>query len=553
MSVAITRGREALARADWEAARDAFEEALSERPGDASALDGLGEARWWTGDWAGARSLREKAFVRYKALAGGSIDAARVAIWLANEHLVAHGNRAAWNGWLARAAELLEGAPTCIERGWLVLCRGRRSDDPAAIARASEEALRIARELGDPDLEAFALSQLGRALVALGRLDEGFARLDAAMAQVTAGEIQSHTAIAETCCNMLTTCEGAADMERLAHWCRVTDAMNERLKGKTMYAFCRFNYASVLIARGRWAEAEVQLRQAIEISREAYPSYTAHMLARLADLRLAQGRVAEAAELLEGMEELAAATLAAARLRIARGEPSAAAKLLSRRLSQVADDLVASAPLHAVLVEAHLAVGDVAGARRAASALAENARASGRVACLAAADLAAGLCALAGDAEGERGEAYRHLDRARERFAGLGMPLEVARARLGQAKAVAVDDPDAAREMARGARAEFDRLGAARDADRAAEVLRDLGVGVGPGKRTEGILSRREEEVLALLGLGLSNPEIGKRLFISPKTVEHHVGKILAKLGLKNRAAAAAHAVKRGRAKPGER
>jgi DNA-binding NarL/FixJ family response regulator len=52
--------------------------------------------------------------------------------------------------------------------------------------------------------------------------------------------------------------------------------------------------------------------------------------------------------------------------------------------------------------------------------------------------------------------------------------------------------------------------------------------------------------VLSLLGLGLSNPEIGKRLFISPKTVEHHVGKILAKLGLKGRAAAAAYVIKQG-------
>ena len=37
-------------------------------------------------------------------------------------------------------------------------------------------------------------------------------------------------------------------------------------------------------------------------------------------------------------------------------------------------------------------------------------------------------------------------------------------------------------------------------------------------------------------------PEIGERLFISPKTVEHHVGRILAKLGLPSRARAVAYA-----------
>ena len=50
--------------------------------------------------------------------------------------------------------------------------------------------------------------------------------------------------------------------------------------------------------------------------------------------------------------------------------------------------------------------------------------------------------------------------------------------------------------------------------------------------------------MLRLLGEGLSNREIAERLFISPKTAEHHVGRIYGKLGVSSRAEAAAYAAR---------
>jgi DNA-binding NarL/FixJ family response regulator len=131
-----------------------------------------------------------------------------------------------------------------------------------------------------------------------------------------------------------------------------------------------------------------------------------------------------------------------------------------------------------------------------------------------------------------------------ELFSGLGLALEAAQARIALARALGSHAPAAAVVEGRHALDTFERLGALRDADGAAALLRELGAPARTFPKGYGALTKRETEVLSLLAEGCSNAEIAQRFYISRRTAEHHVARILAKLGLRNRAQAAAYALR---------
>nr|BFE77764.1 hypothetical protein GCM10020093_003650 [Planobispora longispora] len=72
-----------------------------------------------------------------------------------------------------------------------------------------------------------------------------------------------------------------------------------------------------------------------------------------------------------------------------------------------------------------------------------------------------------------------------------------------------------------------------------------------PRVRLDGI-TERETEVLVLIAKGRSNQEIAEDLVLSEQTVKTHIGRILAKLNLRDRAQAIVYAYESGLVRPGE-
>ena len=267
----------------------------------------------------------------------------------------------------------------------------------------------------------------------------------------------------------------------------------------------------------------------------------------LALVRLHQGRWSEAAE---GAQEVLRhpaahtiarimALLAMGRLRARRGDPGAWDALdEALALSEGTETLQRLAPVRAARAEAAWLAGEDAAAAREASAGWELA-----------------LRKKHGWFTGELGywqwKGGRSIDlppfaakpyalqvggrwhEAAEEWRARGCPYETARA-------LAEGDNDARLEALR----IFVELGARPAAERVRQSLRDAGVrriprGPRPSTRAHPSgLTAREVQILGLVAEGLTNAEIGARLHISPKTVDHHVSAVLAKLGASSRRAA---------------
>ena len=537
MNPGTVKGWDALKAGSWEEARAAFE-SLAAGGDSPAAFDGLGQARWWLSDVAGAIAAWERAYTGYRHQ-GADAAAARVAIFLWTEHGRTLGNHTVADGWLARARTLVVTLPPSPVHGWVKLAESEAEMDPAASFELAAEALAYGRQLRDPDLELAALGRTGLAEIWLGRVDEGMSRFDEAMAAATAGEPHDLRTVGDLFCALMLAAEITLEMDRFEQWNSAVFAYMRKNNHPDVLTFCGTCCAAVLGAAGEWQESEkwlVDTLGALQASHQM--SRCVHPATQLASRRVMQGRLEEAEGLLRGYEDLPEAVQPLVAVYLARGQTALAAARLHRRLNELGRNTLLAVPFLAQLVEVQLAQGDLSGAQVTAETLSEIAERSGRDRARADAELARGsVAAIAGSAD-----ASAHLERAIQMFTSHHMPYKSARAHLAIARALATAEPERAVEEARQALEAFERLGATRDADAAARFLRELGVAGRTGPKLLGELSKREVEVLRLLGYGLTNAEIAARLYISTKTVATHVGNIFGKLQVRNRAEAATFA-----------
>jgi DNA-binding CsgD family transcriptional regulator len=144
-------------------------------------------------------------------------------------------------------------------------------------------------------------------------------------------------------------------------------------------------------------------------------------------------------------------------------------------------------------------------------------------------------CARALVSDGETAEAlYRE---AIERLGRTRIRVQLARAHLLYGEWLRRERRrQEARVQLRTANEAFDRIGMAAFAKRAAHELAATGEQARkPAVETMNRLTAQELRIARMARDGLSNPEIGARLFISPRTVKYHLQKVFTKLDISSR------------------
>lgn len=377
----------------------------------------------------------------------------------------------------------------------------------------ANRAIALAESLGERETLSHALNNAGMGLLGTGD-ERGEALVKRSLHLALDADLEEHAARAFSNLGVSHAVRygfGQADavlLEGIAY-CAERDLEQQRLY---MLAW----RAISLLHQGRWAEAAAT---AGEVVRQPHLSPTSRIMA----------------------------LVALGRVRVRRGDVDAAATLEEAfELAERTGELQRIGPVRIARAEAAWLAGDVDQVIAETRGLLERVVRHNHqwlVGELAYWLWRAGECATAppGTLEPFALQIAGKWNEASARWRTLGCPYEAAWALA-----------DGHESALRDAHAQFLRLNAIPAAEIVARRLREMGAsglprGPRPATRANPAqLTARELEILTLLAEGLSNTEIARRLYLSPRTVAHHVSAVLAKLGVHSRAAAVQEASRRG-------
>lgn len=409
-----------------------------------------------------------------------------------------------------QAVEILERHGPTIELGRALASAGASGMELADRRQALpmlRRSLDIARMVGDANAESDALNTLGCSLVTEGQVDDGLASIERAL-DIALAHGLGHLA-GRAYANLATFLADNHRFERsdavIADGLRYTEDHDLLLRSVCLSGVL----AESEMKRGRWDDAMADALGVLE--------QTATMTV---------GRIP--------------ALTVIGTIRMRRGEADAQAVLReSLRLAEGTAEIQRIAPVAFALAEEAWLRGDRDGVRGSIQVVLDRIDAP-----ITRPDLSqlASWAARLGDGpnvpSGAPPELALQIDgrwqEAADAWRTVGRPYEQALA------LIEVGSPAALSE----AFDVLDRLGARPAATLAADRLRSLGERVPRGVRAStranpAGLTSREVEVLRLVATGLTNGEIAAQLFVSDRTVEHHVSRVLGKLGVTSRREAA--------------
>lgn len=543
---------EALSSADWRRAQALFREATKKDRSSAEAWKGLAAAAYWVPDDEAIVEGRERAYHLFRER-GDRPKAAEMAARLAVDLLELRGQAALANGWMQRASRLIEKHRATPQGVWVAIMNMRllmlTGVEGGNVQRMAIRSAALARQLSMPEAEALSLTGAAHARLNLGDVQNAIKCLDEAAAVILSTECTDLTGAALTLCSLMGACERIRDFDRARQWCAAAKQFSEDQGFPVVLSICRPHYAAVLMWRGHWPEAEEHLRIGSRELMEFMPPFAVGALALMGSLRWRQGRWDEAEEVFEQIKHEAPAQVGLAELVAGKGDFPVAIDILERHLRAVGStDKLERGPALELLVRCLVVAGEHT---RASKHLDELRQISDSVQSHSLRAMSAFAEGVLAAATGDPELAQQSLEDAVGLFERVGAPFESGRARIALAEALCAHNQlDAAVRKAHIAHETLRRIGAAKEADRAARLLATVNARrKAAAAKSPDRLTAREAEILALVAEGRSNQDIAAALVLSVRTVERHISNIYQKLGLDGRTARAAAAVYAHRAR----